>query len=118
MRIFNHPRAVRDAPEKLLPMQFPELMPPTLVSWDIVALTQFRKNMEMSFFKPLYGNGGVGIFRVREDDENFASLLEMHFSRGRDPLMIQRYEAKVRDGDKRIIWSMACRSEPLTGCRN
>ncbi|MEE8658781.1 Glutathione synthetase [Acetobacteraceae bacterium EV16G] len=103
VRIFNHPRAVRDAPEKLLPMQFPDLMPPTLVSWDIAALTQFRKKYGDVILKPLYGNGGVGIFRVREDDENFASLLEMHFSRGREPLMIQRYEAKVRDGDKRII---------------
>lgn len=103
VRVFNSPRAVRDAPEKLLPMQFPDLMPPTLVSWDIAALTQFRKKYGDVIVKPLYGNGGVGIFRVRADDENFASILELHFSHGREPLMIQRYEAKVREGDKRII---------------
>ncbi|AQS87228.1 glutathione synthetase [Neoasaia chiangmaiensis NBRC 101099] len=101
--VVNDPRAVRDAPEKLLVMHFPELMPPTLVTWDKVAIRAFRAKHRDIILKPLFGNGGTGIFRIREDDENFAALLEMHFSRSREPLMVQRYEPKVRLGDKRII---------------
>ncbi|GAJ28726.1 glutathione synthase [Acidomonas methanolica] len=101
--VVNDPRSVRDAPEKLLVMHFPELMPPTLVTWDVQAIAAFRARHGDIILKPLYGNGGAGIFRIREDDENFASLLEMHFSRSREPLMAQRYEPQVRFGDKRII---------------
>ncbi len=101
--VVNDPRAVRDAPEKLLVTHFPELMPPTLVSWDAEAIRAFRAEHRDIIVKPLFGNGGAGVFRIRENDENLASLLEMHFSRSREPLMIQRYEAAVRAGDKRII---------------
>lgn len=101
--VVNDPRAVRDAPEKLLVMHYPQLMPPTLVTWDREAITAFREKHKDIIIKPLFGNGGAGIFRIRADDENFASVLEMHFSRSREPLMIQRYEPKVRLGDKRII---------------
>lgn len=101
--VVNDPRSVRDAPEKLLVMHFPELMPPTLVSWDPAAIAAFRAQYRDIILKPLFGNGGAGIFRIREDDENFASVLEMHFARSREPLMAQRYELKVRLGDKRII---------------
>jgi len=101
--VVNDPRSVRDAPEKLLVTHFPELMPPTLVAWDRNAITEFRREHRDIILKPLFGNGGAGIFRVKEDDENLASLLEMHFSRSREPLMVQRYEPKVRLGDKRII---------------
>ncbi|GBR13826.1 glutathione synthase [Asaia spathodeae] len=101
--VVNDPKSVRDAPEKLLVTHYPDLMPPTLVTWDREALTQFRARYGDVILKPLYGNGGAGIFRIREGDENFASLLELHFSRSREPLMIQRYEPLVRKGDKRII---------------
>ncbi|GBQ96853.1 glutathione synthase [Asaia lannensis] len=101
--VVNDPKSVRDAPEKLLVTHFPDLMPPTLVTWDKDALAEFRSRYGDVILKPLYGNGGAGIFRIREGDENFASLLELHFSRSREPLMIQRYEPLVRKGDKRII---------------
>ena len=101
--VVNDPKAVRDAPEKLLVTHFPELMPPTLVTWDLEAIRAFRAEHRDIIVKPLFGNGGAGVFRIREDDENLASLLEMHFSRSREPLMIQRYEPAVRLGDKRII---------------
>ena len=101
--VVNDPRAVRDAPEKLLVTHFPDLMPPTLVSWDVEAIRAFRTEHADIIIKPLFGNGGEGIFRIREDDENFGSVLEMFFSRSREPLMIQRYEPAVRAGDKRII---------------
>ena len=101
--VVNDPRAVRDAPEKLLVTHFPDLMPPTLVSWDVQAIRAFRAEHADIIVKPLFGNGGAGVFRIREGDENFASLLEMFFSRSREPLMVQRYEPAVRAGDKRII---------------
>ena len=101
--VVNDPRSVRDAPEKLLVTHFPELMPPTLISWDLAAIRDFRAEHRDIIVKPLFGNGGAGVFRIREDDENLHSLLEMFFSRSREPLMIQRYEKAVRQGDKRII---------------
>ena len=101
--VVNNPKSVRDAPEKLLVTHFPDLMPPTLVTWDTAAIAAFRAEHHDIIVKPLFGNGGAGVFRLREDDENLASLLEMHFARSREPLMIQRYEPAVRRGDKRIV---------------
>ncbi len=101
--VVNDPASVRDAPEKLLVTHFPELMPPTLITWDSEAIRSFRAEHRDIIVKPLFGNGGAGVFRIREDDENLASLLEMHWARSREPLMIQRYEPAVRLGDKRVI---------------
>jgi glutathione synthase len=101
--VVNDPAAVRNAPEKLLVTHFPDLMPPTLVSFDPAAMREFRAKHRDIIVKPLFGNGGAGVFRLKPDDENFASLLEMHFARSREPLMLQRYEPAVRQGDKRII---------------
>jgi len=99
----NDPVAVRNAPEKMLVTHFPELMPPTLISWDFAAIRSFRLEHKDIVVKPLFGMGGAGVFRIREDDENFAALLEMHWMRSREPLMFQRYEPAVRIGDKRIV---------------
>ena len=101
--VVNDPAQVRNAPEKLLVTHFPELMPPTLITWDTAAVRAFRAEHGDIIVKPLFGNGGAGVFRIKPDDENLASLLEMHFARSREPLMIQRYEPAVRQGDKRII---------------
>ena len=101
--VVNDPANVRNAPEKLLVTHFPELMPPTLVTWDVDAIRAFRSEFRDIIVKPLFGNGGAGVFRIREDDQNLNSLLEMHWARSREPLMIQRYEPAVRRGDKRII---------------
>ena len=101
--VVNDPASVRDAPEKLLVTHFPELMPPTLITWDTQAIRAFRAEHQDIIVKPLFGNGGAGVFRIRQGDENLASLLEMHWARSREPLMIQRYEPAVRRGDKRVI---------------
>ncbi|HUC17166.1 MAG TPA: glutathione synthase [Acetobacteraceae bacterium] len=101
--VVNDPRAVRNAPEKLLVTHFSELMPPTLVSWDVAAMRAFRAEHGEIVIKPLFGNGGAGVFRIGPEDENFNAVLEMHFARTREPLMLQRYEPAVRTGDKRII---------------
>jgi glutathione synthase len=101
--VVNDPVSVRNAPEKILVTKFPHLMPPTLITWDTAAIRAFRAKHGDIIVKPLFGNGGAGVFRIKPDDENLASLLEMHFARSREPLMIQRYEPAVRLGDKRII---------------
>ncbi|MFT8819150.1 MAG: glutathione synthase, partial [Komagataeibacter saccharivorans] len=101
--VVNNPAAVRNAPEKLLVTHYPDLMPPTLVTWDVAAIRDFRAKWGDIIVKPLFGNGGAGVFRIRQDDPNLNALLEMHFARSREPLMIQRYEPAVRKGDKRII---------------
>jgi glutathione synthase len=101
--VVNDPASVRNAPEKILVTEFPDLMPPTLITWDVSAIRSFRKQHQDIIVKPLFGNGGAGVFRIRPDDENLGALLEMHFARSREPLMIQRYEPAVRLGDKRII---------------
>ena len=101
--VVNDPAAVRNAPEKLLVTHFPELMPPTMITWDLEAIRSFRLEHGDIIVKPLFGNGGAGVFRIKPDDENLAALLEMHFARSREPLMFQRYEPAVRQGDKRII---------------
>ena len=101
--VVNNPVAVRNAPEKLLVMHFPELMPPTLVTWDRESIRAFRAEHKDIIVKPLFGNGGIGVFRIKADDENLGSLLDMFFAASREPLMVQRYEPAVRKGDKRII---------------
>jgi glutathione synthase len=101
--VVNDPAAVRNAPEKLLVTHFPDLMPPTMITWDLEAIRSFRLEYQDIIVKPLFGNGGAGVFRIKPDDENLAELLEMHFARSREPLMFQRYEPAVRQGDKRII---------------
>jgi glutathione synthase len=101
--VVNDPRSVRESPEKILVTHFPDLMPPTLVTWSLDAIRAFRAEHRDIIVKPLFGNGGAGVFRIREDDENLAALLEMHWARSREPLMFQRYEPAVRAGDKRIV---------------
>jgi glutathione synthase len=101
--VVNDPASVRNAPEKLFVTHFPTLMPPTLITRDRGAILDFRAEHRDIIVKPLFGNGGAGVFRLQEGDENLGSLLEMFFATSREPLMIQRYLPEVRQGDKRII---------------
>jgi glutathione synthase len=101
--VVNNPAAVRNAPEKLLVTRFADLMPPTMIARDGGAIREFRARHGDIIVKPLFGNGGIGVFRVKPDDENLGSLLDMFFAASPEPLMIQRYEPAVRLGDKRII---------------
>src|SRR5438045_4996639 len=101
--VVNDPASVRNAPEKLFVTHFDNVMPPTLITADARALRDFRAEHKDIILKPLFGNGGAGVFRVRPDDENFASLLEMFSQRSREPVIAQRYLPEVRQGDKRII---------------
>ncbi|WP_404400876.1 glutathione synthase [Pelagibacterium halotolerans] len=101
--VVNHPGEVRNAPEKILVTQFPELMPDTLITRDREEIRAFREEFGDIIVKPLFGNGGAGVFRVQPGDENLASLLELFEANFREPFMIQRYLPEVRKGDKRII---------------
>ena len=101
--VVNDPSEVRNAPEKLFSTHFDGLMPPTLISADTDEILEFRKRHKDIIIKPLYGNGGAGVFRLKPDDENFNSLVEMFAERSREPLIAQAYLKEVRAGDKRII---------------
>jgi glutathione synthase len=101
--VVNNPAEVRNAPEKLFILNFRDLMPPTLITRDLAELDAFRREHGEIILKPLYGNGGAGIFKTAHDDQNFASLVEMFTAMFKEPFIAQRYLPEVRMGDKRII---------------
>ncbi|HWG05503.1 MAG TPA: glutathione synthase [Beijerinckiaceae bacterium] len=101
--VVNDPVSVRNAPEKLLVMRFPELMPPTLISRDRDAIEAFRAEHGEVVMKPLHGHGGASVFKVAKVDANFGSLFDLFAATFREPWMIQRFLPQVSDGDKRII---------------
>ena len=101
--VVNDPVSVRNAPEKLVAMRFPGLMPPTIITSDRDEIVAFRAHHGDIIVKPLFGNGGAGVFRLRPDDENLNALLEMFTLFFREPVMVQRYVPAVRQGDKRIV---------------
>lgn len=101
--VVNDPGHVRNAPEKIFVTQFRDLMPPTLITSDRREIDSFRAEHKDIILKPLYGNGGAGVFRVKPDDENLGALLEMFTQFYREPVIVQRYVPEVRKGDKRII---------------
>jgi glutathione synthase len=101
--VVNDPAEVRNAPEKIFVTEFPELMPETLITRSPEVIREFRNEFGDIILKPLYGNGGAAVFRLREDDENLSALLELFLDRFREPFVVQRYLPAVREGDKRII---------------
>ncbi len=101
--VVNDPHHVRNAPEKLFVTQFAELMPPTLITYDLDEIKAFRREHGEIIVKPIYGNGGAGVFHLRPGDTNLGSLIEMFRTYLNEPLMVQRYLPEVRQGDKRVI---------------
>jgi glutathione synthase len=101
--VLNDPASVRNAPEKLFVTHFPDLMPPTLITSDKDAITEFRAEHKDIIVKPLFGNGGAGVFHIKPDDENLGALLETFTLLYREPVIVQRYLPEIRQGDKRII---------------
>ena len=102
--VVNDPAQVRNAPEKIFVTEYPDLMPETLITRDASQIRAFRKEFGDIIVKPLYGNGGAGVFRIRDGDQNLSSLLELfeaHYEG--EPFIAQRYLPDVRKGDKRII---------------
>jgi glutathione synthase len=101
--VVNDPGHVRNAPEKIWVLDFLDLMPPTLVTRALADVQAFRDEYKDIILKPLYGNGGASVFRIRPDDTNLGSLVELFQTVFREPFMVQQYRPEVRKGDKRII---------------
>lgn len=101
--VLNDPAEVRNAPEKIFVTEFPDLMPETLITRSSDEIRKFRDEFGDIIVKPLYGNGGAGVFRIQPGDQNLSSLLEMFEATWPEPFIAQRYLSDVRSGDKRII---------------
>ncbi|MEC9432968.1 MAG: glutathione synthase [Pseudomonadota bacterium] len=101
--VVNDPFWVRNYPEKILVLDFPELSPPTMVARSLADLRAFKARHGEIILKPLYGNGGAGVFRLPESDRNLASLHELFSGINREPLIAQAFLPAVEKGDKRVI---------------
>jgi len=101
--VVNDPAAVRNAPEKLFVTHFPDLMPPTIITSSHDEVLAARAEWKDIIVKPLFGNGGSGVFHVKPDDENLGALLETFTQLYREPIIVQKYLPEIRKGDKRII---------------
>ncbi len=101
--VVNDPAHVRNAPEKLFATRFEGLLPPTLIAKDADEIRAFRAEHGDIIVKPLFGNGGAGVFHICPGDENLNALLEMFDGFHREPIIVQRYLPEVRRGDKRIV---------------
>ena len=102
-KVFNHPTAVRDHSEKLSITEFPELIPPTLVTRELSAVEEFHQQHRDIVIKPLDGMGGMGVFRVGPDGLNLASIVETLGENGARTLMVQRFLPEIAQGDKRVL---------------
>lgn len=101
--VVNDPAHVRNAPEKIFVTEFPDLMPPTLITRDLDEIKAFRDEFGDIVMKPLYGHGGASVFRLTRDDLNFGSLYDLFATTLREPWVVQRFLPEVKHGDKRII---------------
>jgi glutathione synthase len=101
--VVNDPFWVRNYPEKLLVLRFPDLTPPTTIARDLETIKSFKETHGDVILKPLYGNGGAGVFRLDRNDRNLASLHEVFTGFSREPLIVQKFLPDVSNGDKRVI---------------
>lgn len=101
--VVNNPFWVRNFPEKILVLNYPDLTPPTMVGCDVGMFKAFRKVHGDTIVKPLYGNGGAGIFKIGKDDPNLSSLIELFHNISREPIIMQKFLPDVKLGDKRVI---------------
>lgn len=101
--VVNDPFWVRNLPEKLFVLDFPQLTPPTMIARDVESIRAFRARHDEIIIKPLYGNGGAGVFHLPQADANLSSLLELFGGITREPVIVQKYLPAVVKGDKRII---------------
>ena len=102
-KVFNRAQALREHPEKLAILEFPQFITPTLVSSDMATLKAFHAEHRDVILKPLDGMGGAGIFRVKDDGLNLGAILETLTEQGRQTIMVQRYLSAISQGDKRVL---------------
>lgn len=103
-RVLNNPKAVRDWPEKLSMFEFPDFIPPTLITRDAHAIREFLESQEHIVLKPLYGYGGHAVFKLHAGDVNLDAVLEYAFRSDPMPWIAQRFLPEVKDGDRRLIF--------------
>ena len=115
--VVNNPASVRNAPEKIFVMDFPHLMPPTLISRDLDEINAFRDEHGAVVMKPLHGHGGAAVFRVMPQDMNFGSLFDMFSVTFREPWVIQRFFPRSSTATSASSWSTANSPAPSTACR-
>jgi len=102
-RIINNPHGIRNAPEKLLMLKFPKLIPPTLITKSTDEVNKFMDQYNQCVVKPLYGNGGEDIFFLNKKDKNYNQILEVFLKKNEEPFIIQKFLPEIKKGDKRII---------------
>ncbi len=101
--VVNNPFWVRNFPEKLIVLDFPDIIPATLITRDLQEVRKFRANHGDVIIKPLFGNGGEGVFKIGVNDTNLNSLCEMFFQNSREPIIVQEFLPAISEGDKRVI---------------
>ena len=101
--VVNDPAAVRNAPEKVFVLDFPQFMPPTLVTRDLNEVKRFQAEYGAVVIKPLHGNGGKAVFKIDADGSNLGALVEIFAQIWPEPFMVQQFLPSVADGDKRIV---------------
>ncbi len=101
--VVNDPFWVRNFPEKLLVLKYPDLIPPTVITKNLDVIRKFRKRYGDIIIKPIYGNGGFGVFKLKSTDPNLGALLELLESLSAEPIIVQKYIPDVVNGDKRVI---------------
>ena len=101
--ILNNPFHVRNSPEKIFVTEFSKYMPETLITRDVSEIVKFKKKNKNIIIKPLYGNGGEGVFYVKDKDSNFNVILENFLNSNKEQFIVQNYIPEVKNGDKRII---------------
>ena len=101
--VLNNPFHVRNAPEKIFVTEFSKYMPDTLITRDIKEIIKFKKKNKNIIVKPLYGNGGEGVFYIKDKDSNFNVILENFLNSNKEQFIVQSYIPEVKKGDKRII---------------
>lgn len=101
--VLNNPTGVRNAPEKLLPTLFPDLMPPTLMTRDAKLIASFLEQHQSIILKPLFDFGGNGIFKIDQGDTNLSALIELYQKLYKEPFIVQKFLPEIADGDKRIL---------------
>ena len=103
VKFINSPAGIRNAPEKILMLKFSKLIPPTIITRSFDEIKKFMKKYEKAVIKPIYGNGGEGIFFLEDNDKNFNQIIEGFMSKNSEPFIVQKFLPEIKKGDKRII---------------
>ena len=103
VRIVNDPKGIRNAPEKILMLQFSKIIPPTLITRSPNEIKKFSNKYSSLIIKPLYGNGGESVFLLEKKDKNFNQIVENFLNKSSEPFILQKFIPEVKKGDKRVL---------------